>query len=675
MIRHRFILTFGFFITLGWLGMSPLRTPAAPGREKKPSPEAAKPAPGVIKSEANMVLVNVIVTDKQGNYLRNMKRKDFHVFEDGKEQTITSFSREADVQPGAPGRQGQGPEREAANEIKPIAPVRPRYMVIFFDCVFMRPESQMYERDQGVRFVESTASLNRLMAVMNFDGDLHLDQDFTANGNLLKKAIEMPRFSPFAGGPGTPTITSRTQGDIAFHAEMRALRNVAKMLGRAPGRKTMLYLSNGISGTPDRMAEFNDTVNALNQANVGVYTFAARGLEVLGSHDASVGPVSSGFGRGMVGSAPTTPPGLRQLAAQTGGFAYVNKNDLQAGMEKVSEEIDEYYILGYVPPNPAHDGSYHKIRVKVDRRDVEVRAREGYIDTKSPNLLAGKPEGQVLESRAASTEAGGIPVSLTTPYFYVRPGVARINLTASIPVASIDFKKHNDDFHSQVDVLGIATRADGSVAARFSDAVSVDYKKDAKPVKDSPFYYENSFKIAPGEYTLKLVLSAGGESFGKYVVPLVVEPFAGKDFTLSGPAFGDALAPYPMDSAELDPALLEGSIPMVANSMQVIPSSSNHFKKGKQAVVYMEVYDPLLASGQPDEEFLYNIVNRKTNQKVYSPPPIPINQNVHPGKPRVPVIFNLLIDKLPPGDYRIEIQARNSAHNFSPVRTGDFSVE
>jgi VWFA-related protein len=622
-----------------------------------------------------MVLVNVIVTDKQGNYLRDMKQKDFHVFEDGKEQTITSFSREADVQPGSAVDQREGSGHEAGIEIKPIVPVRPRYMVIFFDCVFMRPESQMYERDQAVRFVESTASTNRLMAVMNFDGDLHLNQDFTANGDLLKTAIEKPKFSPYDSASESTKIVSHLQGDIAFRSEMRAIRNIAKVLGRAPGRKTMLYLSNGIATTPEHMADFQDTINALNQANVGVYTFGARGLEGPGLANAAIGPVSPGFGRAVVGFAPRTPPGLRELAAQTGGFAYINKNDLQMGMEKASEEIDEYYILGYVPPNPAHDGSYHKIRVKLDRRDVEVRAREGYTDTKSPNLLAGKPEGRLLESRAASTEAGEIPVSLTTPYFYVRPGVARINLTVSIPVASIDFKKHNDDFHSQVDVLGIATRADGSVAARFSDAVSVDYKKDAKPAKDSPFYYENSFKIAPGEYTFKLVLSAGGDSFGKYVVPLAVVPFTGEEFSLSGPAFGDALAPYPMDSAELDPMLIEGSVPMVANNMQVVPSSSNHFKKGKQPVVYMEVYDPLLAGSHPDEEFLYNIVNRKNNQKVYSPPPIPINQNVHPGKPRVPVIFNLFIDRLPPGDYRIEIQARDSAHNFSPVRTGDFSIE
>jgi hypothetical protein len=98
-------------------------------------------------------------------------------------------------------------------------------------------------------------------------------------------------------------------------------------------------------------------------------------------------------------------------------------------MEKISEEMNEYYIVGYVPPNPVHDGRYHKIRVKVDRAGTEVRTREGYTDTKSPNLLAGKPEGHALEAWAASSEPGDIPVALTTPYFYVRPGVARVNLT------------------------------------------------------------------------------------------------------------------------------------------------------------------------------------------------------------------------------------------------------
>ena len=159
------------------------------------------------------------------------------------------------------------------------------------------------------------------------------------------------------------------------------------------------------------------------------------------------------------------------------------------------------------------------------------------------------------------------------------------------------------------------------------------------------------------------------------MVPLVVDPFTGKEFTLSGPAFGDAVVTYLLDSAEMDPALIEGSVPMVANGMQIVPSSSNRFQKDKQPVVYMEVYNPLLASGNLSMGFLYDIVDRKTNQKVHTSNTIPINHYIRPGNPRIPVIFNLLIDKLPAGDYRLETWARDSAGNVSPLRTGDFSIQ
>lgn len=103
MFRYRLLRTLGLLFAIGWLGFVPLHTRAVPGRDKKKPSETAQAAPGVLKSEANMVLVNVIVTDKQGNYLRDLSRKDFHVFEDGKEQPVISLSREADTKPASPG--------------------------------------------------------------------------------------------------------------------------------------------------------------------------------------------------------------------------------------------------------------------------------------------------------------------------------------------------------------------------------------------------------------------------------------------------------------------------------------------------------------------------------------------------------------------------------------------
>jgi hypothetical protein len=367
---------------------------------------------------------------------------------------------------------------------------------------------------------------------------------------------------------------------------------------------------------------------------------------------------------------------LSKLAALTGGFPIANTNDLGGGMEKVFQEMNEPYLLGYVPPSPVHDGRYHKIQVKVDRAGAEVRARSGYADTKSPDLLAGKTEGVALEAKATNFEAGKIPVTLRTPYFYVRPGVARVSLALSIPGSAVKFDQRKDDFASQINILGIAYRDDGSVAARFSDTVNLNYDKDKlQEVRKTSIDYQNFMLVAPGDYLLKVALSAGGAEFGKYVKPLVVDPFTGKQLTLSGPAFGDRAIPSLLSSSDIDQKNIEGSVPMVAGGAQLVPSSSNHFKLGAQPAAYVEVWDPLLEGNNPQMGILFNIVNAKTNQKVFSSNTLPINGFAHPGNPLVPAIFRLPIDKLPAGDYSLQIWARDSTQNISPVQTGNFSIE
>jgi VWFA-related protein len=653
------IHTIAFFLIFGLLVIAPIATPTAAQTEKNPSTQAEPVAPGVIKSEAKMVLVDVVVTDKKKNYLKDLTQKDFHVFEDGKEQPITGFSREADIKPGTPGRQ--------------------RYMVLLFDDASLDPEGQMWERDAAAKFVESTASPTRMMAVMDYVGGLQVGQTFTANSDLLMAAVRHPKFSHVQTEQTSAIARSRSMlgarmggtgaeqdaADLALRNLLRSIRDVAKMLSAAPGRKELIFLSAGFNLTSQRQSDFQDTIDALNRANVGVYPVDPSGFS------SSVGASATRMGSGAEAS-----PVLYALAAKTGGFPVVNTNDLKGGMEKASGELDEYYILGYVPPNPGREGSYHRIRVKVDRGGTEVRARNGYSDTRSPDLLAGKTEGVAMEAKIAGFEAGEIPIALNTACFYVKPGIARVNLALSIPASAVKFDKRGDNFRSQISVLGIAYRDNGSVAARFSDTSNLDYEKDEiKEVRKGDLSYQTSFKIAPGDYTFKLVLSVGGEKFGKYVVPLSIDPFSGKQFTLSGPAFGDRSLPSPLSSADIDQKLIEGSAPMVANGLQVIPSSKNRFTKEMQPVVYVEVYDPLLESSTPQLGILYEIVNRQTHQKVYSSDTIYISQNIHAGNPLVPAVFKLPMEQLPAGNYEIKIWARDSAGGITPPQTGNFSIE
>ncbi|MBZ5516982.1 MAG: hypothetical protein LAN62_19455, partial [Acidobacteriia bacterium] len=378
----------------------------------------------------------------------------------------------------------------------------------------------------------------------------------------------------------------------------------------------------------------------------------------------------------LLDSVGTNQQVLYALATGTGGFTIVNTNDYLEGLNKIVKELDEYYILSYVPPSQTHEGGYHKISVEVDRKGVKLRFRNGYYDVKGPDLLAGKPEGKTLEERAASPQPGEIPVSLNVPYFYTAANVARVNLALEIPAEQLAFQKEKGKFHSQVNVLGLAYREDNSVAARFSDTVKLDMEKnDLKEFVKRPFTYQNNFNIAPGRYNLKVVLSGGGQKFGKYELPLVIEPYDGKNFGLSGLALSSQMQPVSQLTAGIQEALLEERTPLVVKGVEITPSPDNRFKRDAKVGLYLEVYEPLMMNPIPPRVgILYSLIDRKTNQPVYTSNTVPLDGFAEKDNPVIPVGMLLPVEKLGPGDYRIEVRARDAMGNASAVHMADFAL-
>src|SRR5260221_4758432 len=138
------------------------QTPAA-------APGAVQQSGTVIKKESRLVLVDAVVTDKKGNYIRDLAQNDFKVYEDNKEQQVSSFSTGADI-------------AVQANAQK-------HYLILFFDNSSMQAPDQIQARNAAMKFVEANASPDRLMAVVDFGGALSIRQNFTANANLLRAAV------------------------------------------------------------------------------------------------------------------------------------------------------------------------------------------------------------------------------------------------------------------------------------------------------------------------------------------------------------------------------------------------------------------------------------------------------------------------------------------------------
>jgi len=174
---------FGLYILLpaaiGILGLGLAVTLAQSGGAPGAAPQAPPTSPQVVRTEANLVLVDVVATNKKGEYINDLDVKEFQVLEDNQPQTITAFQRPEGT---------QGPRK----------PGQPHYIVVFFDDSSMTTQDQMLARRAANQFVEKTASPDRLMAVVDFTGTTQIVQNFTSDGAKLRAATEKVQYSAVA---------------------------------------------------------------------------------------------------------------------------------------------------------------------------------------------------------------------------------------------------------------------------------------------------------------------------------------------------------------------------------------------------------------------------------------------------------------------------------------------
>jgi VWFA-related protein len=716
----------------------------------------------VIRTETKLVLVDAVVTDKKGAYISDLTAKDFKVWEDKKEQSIKSFSFEADPN-------------------SPLASQK-RYVVLFFDNSSMNFGDQAQARKAAAKFIETNAGPNRLMAIVNFGGDLSITQNFTDDVDRLKavvSGIKTAWTSP-NGDSGPMAQLNKAAASFGVRDMILGLRSLAKNLSEVPGRKTLILLTSGFPIDSDARLELTATIDACNKSNVAIYPIDVRGLVGMAPVGRLSSPAKNGFalsnwahsastpgsalfqpaayqsgsmaffgqahpggggggspgggggggkpagggggspaGGGKSGSGgsssgsgakggsaapintnlnnalnPNANPGLilpkmfpsattnqevmYMLADGTGGFVIHDTNDLAGGLEKIGKELNQHYVLGYTPDD-SEEGSCHALTVKVGRGGTVVRARSGYCNVRPRDLLAGNPIEKQLETRAAASQAGNISASMQLPFFYTGTNTARVDVAMEIPSATLKFAKEKGKFRADVNVLGIALRPDGSVGARFSDNVKLEFpdKKEMEAFQQKPYHYENQFDVAPGQYSLKVVFSSSGDSFGKLEMPLAVAPYDSKQFGMSGIALSKEVY-RASDAPNLDVELIADRKPLVASGMQIVPGGSTKFKTTESPVFYFELYEPLLTMADRKDPLQVmvqlRLLDRKSSEKKMDSGWLRVPVPDKAGNPVLPIGMKLPITGLAPGAYRLELSGLDKPGN-PVVRTADFDIE
>src|ERR1700726_298691 len=464
--------------------------PAKPGAAAAPAAGAAagkQPADEnfVESVTVNVVNVDVYVSDKRGR-VTGLARQDFELYEDGRPMAITNFlAVEGGKPPGpAAGAEAAAAAAESAEpnrppklppgyEQAPIPEDQKLRLIVYIDNYNLKP----FDRNRVMRdlriFLDQKLRRGDQVMLVTYDRELHVRQPFTVDTSLVNAqllAIEkisaqgvhaesdrrevLRSIEDAQGGPQAVSLAHAYAGaafnDVSFPID--ALKNLVTTLAGMSGRKAIVYVSDGLPMTVgedvfyavqskfpgtsiisessefDASRRLEELTAQANANRVTFYTIDAGGLRVYSATSAENATAGQGVYIDQI-NISNLQSSLQMMAEKTGGLYVINANEVLPHLDKIAAAFTTFYSLGYPPPPPG-DGRFHKLSVKVKRKGITVRCREGYRDKSiesrmSDGTLAAlqfpfqaNPLGLTLEFGHPSERKDGlylVPISVKIP--------------------------------------------------------------------------------------------------------------------------------------------------------------------------------------------------------------------------------------------------------------------
>jgi len=464
-----------------------------------------------IRVTTRLVQVNVVVHDKKGEPVSDLKKEDFTIFDKGKEQKVAVFTVDSINAP--PKTWPALPPNIFSNRVQ-TADTPTSITVILFDGLNTRFQDQAYARKQIVKFLGEIQPHDRV-ALYLLGSNLHILHDFTNNSDHLAKALSKYRGRIAGELDAADPAPRESTGDDALDQflsnsdqaisdfynvnkaqfTLDAMEAIAHHLATLPGRKNLVWVSGGFPFTlglepgdfsidnPNRehrtfSEETARVARAMNDANIAIYPVDARGLMTNPGMSASM-PVTGLRGR-TPPPRPFIPPTLdtmQILADRTGGRAFYNTNDLTSAVRNAVNDARVTYMLGFYLDGDEWDGKFHEVKVKVARSGVDVRYRKGFVafTAQTPNAKEIKAEIQ----NAITTPLEGTSIGIgarTDPVDKPKPG--SLQIVTQIDSANIVLQQQNDRWAGALELCWVQVAADGKLLDVLTQSLTLNLKKE-----------------------------------------------------------------------------------------------------------------------------------------------------------------------------------------------------
>lgn len=402
--------------------------PAEQSRETQP--------PGgtyTFKSNVNVVLVPVLVSDGQGRGVGNLKKEDFQLFDDGKPQAISGFMIQKRERRERDTRAATVPLMPSATPPPRLGIVPNRFIVFLFDDMHLSIGDLAQAQKAGARVLATSLADTDMAAIVSMSGKVN--SGLTTDRSQLQAAImklqpqnlyrmtgsECPNIDYYHADlivnkhngaaleaaieeemSCSPNITLRSvaehlaeaaasqtlaAGEQDVQIEFATIKEYVRRMAKLPGLGTLILVSPGFLSLTNRdLSEESQIMDAAAESNVTISALDARGLYVSeidasergGSSELST-RLKSEYRRNSMSLSENV---MAELTAGTGGTYFHNSNDLNGGFERLAAAPEYLYMLEFSIADRKPNGRYHRLKVKVNQEGLSVQARRGYFSPK-----------------------------------------------------------------------------------------------------------------------------------------------------------------------------------------------------------------------------------------------------------------------------------------------------
>ena len=680
----------------------------------RPAPAQQAAAP-TVKTNVDEVLLDLIVRDKKGKPVTDLKPEDISILDNGAKQTITSF------------RLVSGTDALTSSGVKSaLDPLRQIRVVTLAFAALAEVDQRKMARTAAIDLIKGDQGTNVYYAVVVINTQLYVLQQFTRDKAALTKAIERATGGLTSTGyasesdaiqaelrrnlggqngadqPGNllaaasqtasqvvnngsdalqatlaQVMLSMLRMDAAVAAQgsrltISALRALVDGQRAIPGRKSVIYFTTGMRLPPELDVPFRSLMSSANRDNITFYSVDTRGVmtasqtagareQLGGAAKSSASTMTKTSGavtveevmasdNAEVSGRANVQEAIRDLAESTGGFLIGDSNDLRVPLRHVNEEISSYYEVFFNPAIQNYDGSFRKIAVSANRKDLVIHSRNGYFALPPEARAGGMEAFEVPLLKVLSDAKASEDVKFRVGALLLQPGAegTSVAILAEVPLHELQPKaglvKATLDVHCSL--VALVKDAKGEVVQKLARDRAFQVTPDQ--LKLGNFLDKMTVTLAPGKYSLEsAVMDRESGKIGT----------VRSELTVPAKAPGVAISSLtPMRSYTPNAKGLDPNDPFQFQGGSITPTMDLTVKKGPNAVLrlFFTVYQDASISAAPAVEIEFLQAGKSLTK-------VPMQLPAADAQGRIPYLMTIPAESIPSGSYEVRATARQGA--------------